>query len=112
VGERQPYAATEEYPRNLEYLTEEIGLTEREAELCLRDGDLWPFIDVGSMYPFEGQEGIRNWQDALDTLHSLYGFFTKSCNNPALQQILSEDINQAEAMLGRLRERVKEASEE
>jgi hypothetical protein len=106
------YTQTQEYPRKLGYLVEEIGLTEREAELCLRDGDLWPLIDVGSMHPFEGEEAVREWRAALDTLHSLYSFLEDLCDNPALQQILSEDINQAEAMLERLRERVRESSAE
>jgi hypothetical protein len=65
-----------------------------------------PFVEVGCMHPFEGEEAVREWEEAIRILDGLYVFYTEVHDNPALQQLFSEDIQQAEAMLKRMKERV------
>ena len=104
----QQYAQTEEYAEMMAYLVEELGVEPREAEIALRDGDLWPRIEAGSMYPFEGEEAVALWEDARRELGKLYEFY--AFDNPAVLQILSEGMEVAEEQLKRARERVGEAS--
>jgi hypothetical protein len=107
----QQYTQTEEYPKMMAYLIEKIGVERREAELSLRDGDLWPLIDAGSMYPFEGEEAVAQWEAAVDFFSRLVDF-TQPDDNPAVNQGLIGAIVVAEEMLKRARERVSEASTE
>jgi hypothetical protein len=100
-GVSEPYAKTEEYAEALDYLTHEVGVERREAEVILHDGDLFRFIDAGSMFAFEGQEGVRQWDEAVETLQRLEFFF----DNPALEQSFAEMIELAKKMLARLKER-------
>jgi hypothetical protein len=108
VSEWQPYAETEEFAGMMDYLTEEIGVERREAEVCLQDSDLWPLIDPGSLLPFEGEEAVAQWKDAAHTLHALAessyqgGIF----DNPALAQSFYGAAIRAEEIHRRARERV------
>ena len=99
------YLETREGVEMKKYLVEELGVDQREAELCLRDGDLWPHIEAGSMFPFEGEEAVALWEDARRELGKLYEFY--AFDNPAVVQILSEDIEQADEQLKRFRERAR-----
>jgi hypothetical protein len=105
------YTQTEEFVELTAYLTEELGVDQREAALCLRDGDLWPLIDAGSIYPFEGEEGIEMWAGAVDYFRGLMDC-AQPDDNPAVTQCLSESVIRAQEMLKRARERVSEASVE
>jgi hypothetical protein len=110
------YTQTEEYLRNLEYLTgEKIGVEQKEAETILQDGDLWPLIDAASMHPFYANaESVSQWSDAADKLHTLtdLAYAGDIFDNPAMAQSLLEATERAEAMLRRMRERVRETSAE
>lgn len=69
----------------VDILVEEDGLERREAEVCLRDGDLFPLSDPGSLYPFEGEEAFRQWQEVREMLFKLYEWFaefTRTRTNP------------------------------
>ena len=111
MSEQQQYTQTEEYEEFVQYLTEEIGVERREDELSMRDGDIWSLIDPGSMYPFEGEEGVEMWVGAVDYFRGLMDC-AQPDDNPAVTQCLSESVIRAEAMLKRARERVREASTE
>jgi hypothetical protein len=103
------YTQTEEFTEMVEILVKEDGVDRREAEVCLQDGDLFPLIDPGSMYPFEGEEAVRQWEDARQTLHKLYEFYAEFDYNPALLQTLGEAQERAEVMLERARGRARSA---
>jgi hypothetical protein len=92
----------------MKILTEEIGVERREAEVCLRDGDLWPLNDPGAMIPFEGEEAVSQWEEAAATLHGLAdaAYQGQVFGKPALAQSFLEDANRADEMLRRARERV------
>jgi hypothetical protein len=104
------YTQTEEFAEMVAYMTEEIGVEHREAKVSLRDGDLWPLIDAGSMHPFEGEEAVEMWADAVDHLSRLIEFH--EFGNPALVQTFYEGVIRAEEMLKRAKARVREASTE
>jgi hypothetical protein len=99
------YTQTEEFARMVEVLVERDGVPLEEAEVCVRDGDLFPLIDPGCMYPFEGQEAVRQWEDARKTLYRLHEWFAEFDDNPALLQTVSEAAERAEVMLERAKER-------
>jgi hypothetical protein len=112
----QRYAETEEYAEMMAYLTEEIGVDRSEAEVILRDGDLFPRIEPGIMQAFEGEEGVEQWKDAVVELDRLIDFYEAydhpGLSNPALTQTLFEASELAKEMLRRARERVSGASVE
>jgi hypothetical protein len=94
----------------MEYLTNYIGVTDEEAEAILRDVDLWPCTDVGSLYAFEDKQALRDWKEAINTLHALYEFFQETTNNPALEQTIVESLGRAEVMLAFSRARSRRAT--
>ena len=98
------YTRTEEFRRMLDVLVEEIGVDPREAETSLQDGDLWPLIHVGGLHPFEGEEGIKEWEEAVATLDKLVHLFD---DNPALVQTFVEASIRGEEMLRRLKARAR-----
>jgi len=102
------YTQSQEFREMMIYLTEEIGVERREAEVCLRDGDLWPLIDAGAMIPFEGEEAVAQWKDAAKTLRGLAeaAYAGEVFDNPALAQSFSEAAIGAEEMTKRFKERV------
>jgi hypothetical protein len=106
------YTQTQEYTELMRYLVEELGVEHSEAEATLRDGDLFPFIDAGCMYPFEGEEAVRQWEDACEKLGQLHAFLMLFDYNPALVQAIHEAEERAGEQLRRLRERAGEASPE
>lgn len=64
------------------------------------------------MYPFEGEQAVREWEEARVTLHKLYEWFAEFDHNPALLQSLDESIERARVMLERARARAQEFSAE
>jgi hypothetical protein len=102
------YTQTEEFARMMNVLMEEIGVDRREAEACLRDGDLFPLINVGSMIPFEGEEAVEQWAGAADTRHKLAesSYEGDLFDNPALAQSFLEAAIRADEMHKRAKERV------
>jgi hypothetical protein len=112
----QRYAETEEHAELMAYLTEEIGVDRGEAEVILRDGDLFPRIEPGFMYAFEGEKAVEQWKDAVVELARLIGFYEAhdhpGLEKPALTQTLWEARELTEEMLRRTEARVREASTE
>jgi hypothetical protein len=105
------YTQTQEYTQMMKYLVEEIGVERSEAEVILRDGDLWPHLDPGCMYPFPtGEESIHQWEDAREKLAQFHEFLIWFDYNPALIQAFDEAERGAKEQLRRLRERAGEAS--
>jgi hypothetical protein len=102
-----PYTDTQEHAEMMSYLVEELGVEPSEAEVSLRDGDVFPLIDAGSMHPFEGQEAVEQWEDARETLHKLYEFYAEFDYNPALLQTLGEAEERTSVMLERARGRAR-----
>ncbi len=103
------YTQTEEYAEMLTHLVEEIGVEREEAEVILQDGDLFPLIEAGSMFTFEGEEAVEQWENAAEMLHKLaaLAYAEEFFDNPALAQSFLEAAIRAEEMHKRARERVR-----
>jgi Asp-tRNA(Asn)/Glu-tRNA(Gln) amidotransferase B subunit len=91
-------------------LVEEIGVSQREARLILQDDDLWRQHE-GGRYPFEGEQAVREWNQASQLAGELHSMITNltnlGCSNRAIDQLAAEAQAIAVEALRRARERVQ-----
>ena len=100
----------------LEYLVEEAGVSEVEAPLKMRDGDLWILHpEQRFAEELEGEEGVRAWEDAELTARNIANTVSNGAGSiqasPALTQLIWDAHARAEEALRRARERAGEEAD-
>jgi len=97
----------------MEYLVEEVGLSEHEARLRLRDPDLW-LLQPDQRYDDElqGEDGVRMWEEAVIITHSIGNIVRNGPGtieaNPAITQLVWDLDLRAHEALRRARGRVND----
>ncbi len=96
--------------QEMEYLVEEVGLSEHAARLRLRDRDLW-LLDPGQRYDDElqGEDGVRMWEEAVTITYSIANIVRNGPGtiepNPAITQLVWDLDLRAQEALRRARRR-------
>jgi hypothetical protein len=103
--ERSEHAELEE--RIAQLTTGGFGASRREAELMLRDDDLWLIHDE-SRSAFEGEEAVRQWEEAHRIATHLVHFAIDASSNSALLQLAYDAQGRSKEALRRARERVRQ----
>ncbi len=84
-----------------------FGATRHEAELMLRDDDLWLIHDE-QRSAFEGEEAVRQWKEAHSLASHLVELAINAASNRALLQLAYDAEGRSEEALRRARERVRQ----
>ena len=96
--------------QTLKYLTEEVGVSEEEARLKMRDADLW-LLDPAFRFDaeLEGAEGVRHWEEAASFARNVVNIVSNGPDSiqasPAITQLIWDASARAEEALRRARER-------
>jgi hypothetical protein len=105
-GEIMPELTAEE----VRYLTEEVGLSEREIELRMRDDDLWL---LGHEFRFAwepGEEDVAQWKVAADFAYALaFGFNESGAIPDSLRMAFWDMRDRTAEALKRAKERAGNA---
>jgi hypothetical protein len=96
--------------QEMRYLTEEVGVSEEEARLRLRDGDLWLLHpDQRFDDELQGEEGVRAWEEAAIITHAIGNMVSNGPGtlqaNPAITQLVWDVDARAQEALRRARRR-------
>ena len=107
----QPTDQTRE--EEIRYLVEEVGLDRRQAELVLRDDDLWMLLPEYRFAWEPGEEDVRQWELAADFAYALADGFGESKAIPdSVRMMLWDMRDRAEEAMKRARERAKEETDD
>lgn len=102
-----------EREQTLKRLVDDVGMSPRQAELVMRDDDLW-LLEPESRWPWEGEDAVSQWHDARAFVMTLSEGFTAhgaGVVNDATVQLLRDLEERAEEALRRARARAYERRE-
>jgi hypothetical protein len=114
-GNTGQHPEIEDYAARFAYLTNQggggYGASEREAEVMLRDDDLW-LVPDWARSTSEGEKAVEEWKEAHRIAADLVEFAIANIGNRALIQLVYDAEGRAEEAFRRARERVSQAREE